>query len=332
MKYNQIENRLPQLNGKVCLTDGGLETTMIFHEGIDLPLFAACEMLKTQRERKILKNYFRRYADIAVRQKAGIVLETATWRASRDWMLKLGHNDQSIRQINLDAVDLLREVQEEYENEHSPFVISGNVGPRGDGYDPGEIMTVDEAQAYHSEQVSYFAEAGVDLVSAVTLTNTPEAIGFVRAVQQLGLPVVVAFTVETDGRLPTGQELGDAILEVDQATDGGPAYYMINCAHPTHFESIFNGASAWAGRIKGLRANASRMSHAELDNAEELDDGNPTELADQYREFMAVLPGLTVFGGCCGTDHRHVSAIGEACIHNHNPANQSEGKSNVRVA
>ncbi|WP_169569750.1 homocysteine S-methyltransferase family protein [Sneathiella limimaris] len=332
MKHSQMKADLPQLEGKVFLTDGGLETTMIFHEGIDLPLFAACEMLKTEAEREILKNYFRSYTEIAAQLKTGIVLETATWRASRDWMEKLGHNDQSIRRINLDAVALLKEIREEYETIETPVVISGNLGPRGDGYDPGEIMTEVVAEAYHSEQVGFFKEAGVDLVSAITLTNVPEAVGFVRAAQKAELPVVVAFTVETDGRLPTGQSLGDAILEVDRATGNGPAYYMINCAHPTHFEQIFGGENAWAGRIKGLRANASCMSHEELDNAEELDDGDPVALAGQYRELMDVLPGLSVLGGCCGTDHRHVAAIGGACVHSHHHEDQLEGKSDVRVA
>jgi S-methylmethionine-dependent homocysteine/selenocysteine methylase len=192
-------------------------------------------------------------------------------------------------------------------------VISGNIGPRGDGYDPGKAMSADEAHAYHGWQVELFRDAGADCVSAFTMTNVGEATGVARAAQAAGMPSVISFTVETDGRLPAGDTLGAAITAVDAATDGAPAYYMINCAHPTHFEDVLDAGSEWVKRLGGVRANSSRRSHAELDNAPELDAGNPAELGEQYGDLLRRFPQITVLGGCCGTDHRHVECISRAC-------------------
>jgi len=197
------------------------------------------------------------------------------------------------------------------------MVISGCVGPRGDGYDPAHVMSAEEAERYHAEQIRVFAATAADVVTAITMTNVPEAIGVTRAARAAGMPVVISFTVETDGRLPTGDSLKDAIERVDAATGEGPAYYMINCAHPTHFEGALAGGEPWARRLRGLRANASTKSHAELDEAEELDDGNPAELGAQYRALRDRLPHLVVLGGCCGTDHRHIGAIASACVEQH---------------
>ena len=176
-------------------------------------------------------------------------------------------------------------------------------------------MSSEQAQAYHAEQIGIFAKTGADMVTAITMTNANEAIGVTRAAQAAGMPVAIAFTVETDGRLPTGQGLQEAIEEVDAAIYNGPAYYMINCAHPTHFESTLKGDGAWVQRIRGIRANASKRSHAELNEAPDLDDGNPSELGAQYRALRAEHPHLNVLGGCCGTDRRHVEAICGACKH-----------------
>jgi S-methylmethionine-dependent homocysteine/selenocysteine methylase len=207
----------------------------------------------------------------------------------------------------------MQELREEFETPRSPMVISGCVGPRGDGYDPGQMMSEAEAEAYHRQQVGAFGETKVDLVTAITMTNTPEAIGLVRAAVACELPVVVAFTVETDGRLPTGQDLKDAIAAVDAATDDAPAYYMVNCAHPTHFEAVLEARDPWIMRLRGVRANASRRSHAELNEAPDLDDGDPVELGAQYAQLLRQHPQINVLGGCCGTDHRHIEQIASAC-------------------
>ncbi len=300
---------LPQLDGKLFLTDGGMETTFIFHQGIDLPCFAAFDLLRATDGPAILKEYYETYLDIAKTHTVGFVLESATWRASRDWAEKLGYSAAELAAANRDAIELLAGLRDAHEAEGRPIVISGCIGPRGDGYDPDAAATPDEAQAYHTEQIRTFAETEADLVSALTMTSADEAIGITRAAADTGIPVVISFTVETDGNLPTGQPLREAIASVDGATAGAPAYYMINCAHPTHFEKVVAGGEPWLDRIGGLRANASAKSHAELDEAEELDDGDPQELAAQYVRLRNHLPKANVLGGCCGTDRRHVEAI-----------------------
>ncbi|MEQ5836174.1 homocysteine S-methyltransferase family protein [Marinobacter sp. NFXS9] len=302
-------NALPQMSGDVFLTDGGIETTLIFHDGLDLPCFAAFTLLKSPQGQEALRRYFQTYATLAAEYGVGCVLESATWRASSDWGDKLGYSAEQLAETNSQAIALLYEIRQVYETRHTPIVISGCVGPRGDGYNPDTFMTDSTAKAYHLPQVTTFRDAGADLVTAITMTYTSEAIGIARAAKAVGMPVVLSFTVETDGRLPSGKPLGEAIEEVDAATDAAPVYYMINCAHPTHFMAALEAGGAWRFRIHGLRANASAKSHAELDEATELDEGDPDELAQQYGDVRRLLPNLNVFGGCCGTDERHVEAI-----------------------
>ena len=308
-KYRQ---HLPQLKGDLFLTDGGIETTLIFHEGLDLPYFAAFHLLKDIQGTEALRRYFTRHAAIAQQHSVGFILESATWRASSDWGNKLGYSRQALDEANRKAIALLHELRLDLETDRSPMVISGCVGPRGDGYDPGAIMRPEAAEAYHAAQISTFAATEADLVTAITMTNTNEAIGVTRAARATGMPVVISFTVETDGKLPTGQSLQEAIQEVDAVTGQAPAYYMINCAHPSHFEAVLDG-QAWMERLRGIRANASKRSHAELDEATALDDGDPVELGQQYSDLRTRFSQINVLGGCCGTDHRHIEQIGMAC-------------------
>lgn len=311
----KYRNYLPQLSGELYLTDGGLETTLTFHQGLELPYFAAFDLLKDEQGRQRLRDYFCRYIDIAEAHQTGFVLESATWRASPDWAAKLGYSRPALADLNRRAIELLAELREARETATCTMVISGCIGPRGDGYKPAELMNEDQAQRYHSEQIETFSETGADLVTAITMTHAEEAIGIARAAQALDIPSVVSFTVETDGKLPSGQTLKDAIEQVDLATAEAPAYYMINCAHPTHFADVLTADGPWLTRIRGLRANASTLSHAELDQAEQLDDGDPVELGRQYRALLEQLNQINILGGCCGTDHRHVEAICRACTH-----------------
>ena len=306
---SQYRTDLPQLNGKLFLTDGGIETTLIFHEGFELPDFAAFHLLQTDAGRAGLQKYFRTYADIARDHGTGFILESATWRASPDWGERLGYSNGALADANRKAVGMLAQVRDEYETDATAMVVSGCVGPRGDGYVVDAAMSEDQAERYHAFQVEAFRDTDADQVTGVTMTYAAEAIGLTRAAQAAGMPVAVSFTVETDGRLPSGQPLKEAVQQVDDATGDGPAYYMINCAHPTHFTDALAAGENWTGRIRGTRANASTMSHAELDQAEELDDGNPVELAEQHRSLRNTHAHFNVFGGCCGTDHRHVEAI-----------------------
>jgi S-methylmethionine-dependent homocysteine/selenocysteine methylase len=305
---------LPQLKGDLFLTDGGLETTLIFHRGLDLPEFAAFDLLKDDEGTEEIRRYFEPYLDLARDKDAGFVLESPTWRASPRWAEQIGYSPEELDQANRKAISLMVELRQKYADEVPAIVISGCIGPQDDGYNPQQQLSADQAAEYHSTQIDTFADTEAEMVTAITMTYVEEAIGVARAAQRAGLPVAISFTVETDGRLPSGQALGEAILETDEATDGAPAYYMINCAHPAHFEAVLDPAEPWAERIRGLRANASTKSHAELDEAEELDEGDPADLGARYAALRGQLPNLNVLGGCCGTDDRHVAEICSAWL------------------
>ena len=305
-------HHLPQLDGGLFLTDGGLETVLIFHRGLDLPEFAAFDLLKDEAGTATLRHYYDDYAELARLHGLGFVLESPTWRASPRWAARIGYSQEDLADLNRRAIALMEEIREEYEGDETPVVISGCVGPHDDGYDPGEQLSADAARDYHATQIGTFRDTAADMVTAITMTYVEEAIGITRAATDAGLPAAISFTLETDGRLPSGQELGEAVEQVDRETGAAPAYYMINCAHPTHFEDALDGAGQWRERIRGLRANASTRSHAELDEAPELDEGDPADLGARYAALATNLPKLNVLGGCCGTDHRHVAQICDA--------------------
>ena len=306
---NKYRNHLPQLSDNAFITDGGLETTLVFEKRYDLPAFAAFDLLQREGGEQALKDYFLPYIQVAKDNRLGFVLESPTWRASRDWGRRIGYDSNALDTMNRRSIEMLEQIRQQHETATTPMVISGCIGPRSDGYAVTEKMTADQAQRYHREQIETFSQTDADLVTAFTLNYCEEAIGITRAAQSMVMPVVIGFTVEIDGRLPSGQSLGDAITAVDRATANGPAYYMINCAHPTHFAQTLAVVAPWVERIRAVRANASSKSHAELYAAEALDDGDPHDLAQQYARLQTVLPHLTVVGGCCGTDHRHVDAI-----------------------
>ena len=310
----KYRSNLPQLSGDLFLTDGGIETTMIFHENLELPYFAAFHLLNDSKGQEALHKYFHQYCQIATANNVGFILEAVTWRASLDWAKKLGYSKAGLDEMLHKAVEFLVPYRNEYENAETTMVISGCVGPRGDGYVPDEMMSVSKAEDYHSMQIETFSKTDADMITVLTLNYVEEAIGIARAAKAHQIPAVISFTVETNGRLPTGQTLKDAIDQVEAETDQAPVYYKINCAHPTHFDDVISTGEPWLQKIRSIRANASKCSHAELDEAEELDDGNPDELGKQYRDLKNKLPNLNVLGGCCGTDHRHIEAICKACI------------------
>ncbi|WP_378945168.1 homocysteine S-methyltransferase family protein [Mesorhizobium sp. ANAO-SY3R2] len=309
----RYRNDLPQMKGGTFLSDGGIETTLIFHDGLDLPHFAAFVLLDTDEGRARLKRYYERYLGIARARGTGFVLDSATWRASSDWGVKLGYDAAALKAININAIRLLEELRAEWETETMPLVVSGAIGPRGDGYKAGR-MTAAEAEAYHLAQVETFAEAGADMVAAFTMNTIDEAIGIARAAKRIGIPCAISFTVETDGRLVTGSTLKEAIETTDQATDAYPLYYMINCAHPSHFAHALAAGEPWLARVYGVKANASAQSHAELDESETLDAGDPDDFGQRYGALTRAFPTMRILGGCCGTDHRHIAAVCEACL------------------
>lgn len=308
------ERPLPQLKGQMFVTDGGIETYLIFNEGEDLPDMSAYLLNMSERGRDKMREYYRAYIPIAQRSGQGFLFDTNTWRANADWGQRVGYDAARLREANIAAVAFCQEMQAEFAAAGVPSIISGVIGPRRDAWQYDSRMTVEEAEAYHTPQVEAFAGTDADYVTAYTLTNVPEAVGIARAAKKGGLPVALSFTLETDGNLPGGKPLGLAISEVDAATGAYPAYYMINCVHPIHFASTVRNGGEWVNRIGGLRVNASMMSHAELDNSPSLDIGDWNDLAQRYARVLPLLPNIRVIGGCCGTDHRHMGAICATCL------------------
>jgi S-methylmethionine-dependent homocysteine/selenocysteine methylase len=295
-------------------TDAGIETDLIFNHGIEIREFAAHTLLPEARGREALASYLRGFLSLAKKYNAGFILDSQTWKAHPHWAKDLQATEEELRQANCDAIAFISGLREEYAENMGTIVLNGVIGPRGDAYAPEEKLSAGAAESYHSRQVGWLAETDVDMITGMTFTQSTEAVGLVRAAKSHDLPVVISFTVETDGNLPTGQSLKDAILKVDAETDEASAYFMVNCAHPDHFFHVLDD-SAWARRIRGLRCNASRLSHAELDECEVLDEGNPVELARQYQAMAQRMPWANVFGGCCGSDLRHVTRIAEAISH-----------------
>ncbi|KAA5549161.1 homocysteine S-methyltransferase family protein [Adhaeribacter rhizoryzae] len=304
-------SNLPHQSGNIFLTDGGLETTLVFLQGFELPYFAACHLLNDAAGYQAMQDYYRRYLTIAQKYNTGFILESPTWRANPDWLKLMGYSPTAITDLNTKAIKFLIDLKDEFASSINNILISGCVGPRGDGYRPENLMTAEAAQSYHAAQINVFSQLPVDLLSAMTINYVEEAIGIVQAANSVGLPVVISFTLETNGKLPTGMSLEEAITLVDSSVAEPPIYYMINCAHPTHFlpELQNHAGKPWLDRIKGIRANASCKSHAELDEATELDSGNPTELGQENKQLKNLFKSLNVFGGCCGTDERHVLEI-----------------------
>ncbi|MFC9689152.1 homocysteine S-methyltransferase family protein [Kribbella sp. NPDC056951] len=296
-----------QLPGRPVVTDGGLETDLIFHHGVDLPYFAAFPLLDSEEGRSLLTEYYDGYAAIAERARAALMLESATWRASSDWGKLLGYSEDTLARVNRDATAMLLALRDKYRRTVTDVVVGGAVGPRGDGYRPDRLMEAAEAAEYHRPQIEAFAQAGADLVTAYTITHVGEASGIVRAARAVGLPVAISFTVETDGRLPSGDSLKTAVTTVDE--EGGPDYFLVNCAHPVHVSQALAEEGPWRNRIAGLRCNASTKSHAELDEATQLDEGDLRLLTTTHDQLKPLLPNLSIIGGCCGTDARHVAAL-----------------------
>ncbi len=307
------ERMLARIGKQLWLTEGGLETELVFHDGIELPHFAAFTLLESVAGRARLARYAMGYLEAAAELGRGFILDTQTWRASHGWGAKMGLTAARIAEINADATQFLQDLRARRGAQARHILVNGIIGPVGDGYAPDRQMTVAAAQAYHQPQVSALAAARVDLATAMTMTHVEEAIGVTLAARAARVPFVCSFTVETDGHLPSGMALEEAIARVDAVTSGWPMWFGINCAHPEHFRDRLRGD--WVARIGALRANASRKSHAELDASGELDAGDPHELGQDYAALRHLLPGLRVIGGCCGTDLRHIMAIGGACNH-----------------
>lgn len=307
----QAEAKLPQLSDEVFLTDSGIETDLIYNHGIDLPDFAPFPLLATPDGKATLRRYFREHLDVAQEHGRGVVLETPTWRASPDWGVRLGYDLSQLARLNVEAVELLRQLRET-EGEGTPFVISGNVGPRHDGYDADGVMSVTEAGDYHSWQVGVLADSGVDLLSALTIDYVDEGLGITNAAAAARVPSVISFTTDEDGRLPDGTTVANAIAQIDSQGVIPPVYYMLNCTHPDHVTDMLTSGGEWRERIRGIRANASPLGLVEPPEGQPLDPGDIEGFGVLIQHVHELAPSVTILGGCCGTDVRHVRAIADA--------------------
>lgn len=308
---------------KTLLTCGGTETFLLFIQSYPLREFCSFELLDDPDALAALeREFFAPIAEAAAAAGHALLLDAMVWRAHPDFVAALGYPASDLERFNRRGVEVMRDFAARFRAQKGlaeidlPAIISGDLGPRGDGYKlASDALTIDEAAAYHRPQITALAEAGVDVINALTMTSVAESAGIARVASELGLPVIISPTVETDGTTPEGDELGEFIERVEQATGGAPEFYMVNCAHPGHLEPTLRAAAdrgaAWLERFRGLRANASRKSHEELDNSETLDRGAPDELAADmgrlFREF-----DFRLVGGCCGTDAEHISAIARA--------------------
>ena len=299
-------NALPQLDGSLYLTDAGLETDLMFNHGIELRGFASHTALSDPAAMAKVTRYFEGFLALAEELGAGFILDTLTWRTHPHFADEIGDTPAQLKAATERAVAYAAELRGRAGNTR-PIVLNAVTGPRGDAYRAEAAVAADEAERYYTQQIGWIAGSDIDMYTALTFTQASEATGLVRAARAQRLPVVVSFTVETDGRLPDGQPLREAVEQVDSDTGGEVAYFMVNCAHPDHFAGALEGD--WARRIRGVRANASRCSHAELDEAPELDIGDPEEFGRLHAALLRRLPWLNVFGGCCGSDLRHVTSI-----------------------
>lgn len=308
----RYRDHLPQLDGGLFLTDAGVETDLIFNHGIEIRQFAAHTLLSNPSGQAALKRYFAGFLDLARDLGAGFILDTVTWKAHRHWAVDLDETPVQLRAANEQAVSFAAGLRERA-CASAPVVLNAVIGPCGDAYRPEVRITAEDAELYYGEQLGWLTVSEIDMVTGLTFNQASEAVGLVRAARAAGIPAVVSFTLETDGRLPDGQPLAEAIETVDAQTGGAAAYFMINCAHPDHFAGVLSD-EPWARRVRGLRANASRRSHAELDEAPDLDAGDPQELGRHYADLLRHRPWLNVFGACCGADLRHVTAIAAAVV------------------
>ncbi len=302
----KYRDNLPQLGGDIFACYTGMDTDLLYNHGIDLPGFASYPLLSNPSHKKILREYYSDLVDLAREQSVGVILDSITWAANRDRGAELGYTAADLENFNIEAIELIAQVRSD--KNYLPTVLCGQVGPRGDGYAVSELMTTREAEDYHSAQIEVYSKTEADLVSASTICYTEEAAGVVRAAQRFEMPVTISFTVETDGRLPTGMPVKEAIEQVDAESSESALYFLINCAHPDHFTTIFDD-EPWMQRLRGVVANASRCSHAELEVAKELDDGDPKELGIQVGGLRKRFSHFNILGGCCGSDLRHMKHI-----------------------
>ncbi|WP_135501055.1 homocysteine S-methyltransferase family protein [Roseovarius aestuariivivens] len=299
---------LPQSQGRLMTCGGGFETWLQYVDGFELRHFCAFELIDDPRGRACLADYHRKLVEAAVANGVGVINEGLHYRASRDWGTLIGYSREALEEINIRGIEFYKDFAREYKSEATPMLVGGVIGPRGDAYNVGRTPDEAEAEDYHAEQILTFKKAGADLVTAATFSSVAEATGLTRAAKAAGMPVVISFFVAKGGKLKGGETLEEAIAQVDAATDSAPAYYMINCTHPTEFMPGLDDGG-WVRRLGGFMPNAVAMDTLDLCKLGHLEDGDPAELGGQMADLARRYPHINVWGGCCGTDGRHIGEI-----------------------
>lgn len=305
-----------QRPGTLYLTEGGIETELMYRWGFDLPQFAMYPLLDNPAAMDTMRGMYRRLLDVAARHGMGALMGGLDYRASPDWAALLGYSAAGLEEANLRSIDFLRGVAAEYAGQVDDILVQGFVGPRGDAYALNRTITEAEAEDYHAVQLATLAKAGVDLAWGFTLNNVAEATGIVRAASRLGVPVAISLTLDADGRLKSGPSLRDAIAAIDAATDGSAAFFSINCSHPDEFAPALEPGD-WIARVRGLRPNASRMDKGALCQIGYLEEGDPVELGQQAGALARRYPHMDIWGGCCGCIETHLEEIARNVVAAH---------------
>lgn len=303
-------------SGATFLTDGGIETRLIYEFGIDLPDFASFLALFDDRGRAALREIYRGYLAVAAEFRMPMLVGAPTWRAHPECLRRFGFaKADDLRRVNAEAVAFLQDLRRETRTE-TLVHIAGVIGPRRDGYRAEDAPALDEARAYHEAQAQALAGLGVDLLYAPTFPSRDELAGVAQAMARTGLAYALAPVIDPKGRLLDGHSFAEAVRLVDESTDPKPLYFLAGCVHPSTFlaaaaEGGDRTMPRMPGRLAGIKANASPLPPEELDRLGHLDADAPAVLA---QEILAARRryGLRILGGCCGTNDRHIRALAEA--------------------
>lgn len=299
----------PRLEGKFYLTEGGTETEILYKWGFELPEFAMFPLLDNPKADQVIRDIYRRYFDAAEKHQTGLLILGHDYRASPDWGAKLGYTTEGLADMQRRTIEFLDDVRREYVGRVSDVYIAGCIGPRGDAYGTGGDISEEEAEEYHSVQLTTLKSTQADMAIAVTFNNVPEAVGVIRAAHRIGIPIGVSLTLTTEGVLRSGPTLREAIEVIEEKTNGSAAWYGTNCSHPLEFASALADEGPWLERLRYIRPNAVKMEKVALCKLGHLEDGDPVELGEQMGEVASKFPSADILGGCCGTDERHLGEI-----------------------
>ncbi|MDJ0640581.1 MAG: homocysteine S-methyltransferase family protein [Paracoccaceae bacterium] len=294
---------LPHESDKRYMVYAGTGTDLIFNHHIELPGFASFPLLENPETRALLASQMEDLVRLSGDMGLGCILDAPTWMANADRAAPLGYDPVRLVDVNRDAVALMEDVRRA--SGRDDVLVSACIGPRFDPYADIPSMSAESARRYHSAQLAALKDTSVDLVTAYTFNRLSEAAGCISAARDIDMPIVMSLVVETDGCLADGTKLVDAVDAIDAETDGAALFFMVNCAHPLHFAEALDAHP----RLMGIVSNASSCSHAELDEAETLDEGDPEQLGRETAEIIRRNPSIRVFGGCCGTDMRHLASM-----------------------